>query len=159
MKLKSSFIPEPNTEHKTISETSIPVAQSKINAQKLSAPEFIDLRTFDRLWLYGYDYNNPSPPQTLDVLRYQVMEQGCNRCRQIGHRSSNTECWRTQNPVGMDIPYEDGYAPFYSQDNITEHLVIKGYRYKCVLTDNTKSSLMYSVFQRLDGEDEDSVDI
>ena len=46
-----------------------------INVQKLPAPMFIDMRTFDRLWLIGYDTPDNSwdtIPDTIKVYRYQV---------------------------------------------------------------------------------------
>lgn len=119
-----------------------------INVQKLGAPNFIDLSTFDRLWLPGYG-NSASEeeiiPETLKLYRYRMCMSGCNHCR-IQHSFKNNNCWRTQNPYQTDIPYKQGYAHFFSQTEYTPYLKHYNHNYRCISTRKTNSKIYISTF-------------
>ena len=125
-----------------------------INVQNLPAPMFIDMRTFDRLWLIGYDTPDnrwDTIPDTIKVYRYQVCMSGCNKCR-VQHSTKSKECWRSQNPYQTDIPYQPGYAHFYSQECVTPYLQVFNHNYKCIMTKPTKSKVKISTFQLINNQ-------
>lgn len=126
--------------------------EQNINVQTLSVPHFIDLRTFDRLWLPGYDtadFLSGPIPSTLKIYRYQVTMTGCNHCR-VQHSFKTQKCWRTQNPYQTDIPYRDGYADFFTQDECTPYLRVRNRNYKCIKTSKTNNKVKISTFVLVD---------